>query len=145
MNSYVYPATYRTRMAQAWNADVSDWWLPNEEGRPPLIRHIREFIADRSAIPKGSKEEDVMEMKGVFNALNLSNSSSPESYHGPSREPAPHLRRTASDPAPTGKQSNLDIGRFGGAAARDGEDDTMIYHNSPEFAWGYEQQSWEGF
>jgi hypothetical protein len=132
-------------MAQVWNADVSDWWLPNEEGHPPIIRHIREFIADRSATPRGPKEEDLLEMKGLYNALSLSNSSSPESYHGPSTERAPHLRRTASDPVPTGKQSDLDLARFSSTAARDGERDTMIHGNSPEFAWGYEQQSWEGF
>lgn len=133
-------------MAQAWNVDVSDWWLPNGEGQPSIIRHIREFIADRAIAPRDAKEEDVLEMRGVFNTLNLSSSSSPESYHGPSREPAPHLRRTASDPAPTGKQSSLNLASLNsGATAAGMDDEAMGYGNSPEFAWGYEQQSWEGF
>jgi hypothetical protein len=132
-------------MAQAWNADVSDWWLPNEEGRPPLIKHIRHFIANRGTVPKGARQEDLMEMKGVFSQLNISDSSSPESYHGSSsKDPTPQLRRSASDPAPTMKQSpmNLDtIATEGTDSAID--DEAMVYGDSPEYEWGYEQQSWE--
>ena len=145
MNSYVYPARYRMRLSHQWNVDLSDWWLPNDEGRPPIIRHIREFIADRTATPRHSKEEDVLEMKGLYNSLCLSNSASPESLQEQSKASPPHLRRTTSDP--TGKQSDVDFERLGSNIPTTAsiEEDAMIFGNSPEFAWGYEQQSWEGF
>ena len=142
--SYVYPTAFRTRMGQVWDADVSDWWLPNEEGRPQIIRHIREWSDTRITSPRGAKEEDILEMRGVFSTLSLSDSSSPESYHGLSqRSDTTGLRRTASDPAPTGRQPGLDLTPRTGASGI--EQNPMIYGNSPDFTWGYEQKSWDGF
>lgn len=144
--SYVYPTTFRTRMGQVWGADVSDWWLPNKEGRPQIIRQIRDFTDDCVTSPRGAKEEDLLEMKGVFSTLSLSSSSSPESYHGLNQKPATGLRRTASDPAPTGRQPELDLISFeSGAGATGMEQKPIIYSNSPEFTWSYEQKSWDGF
>ena len=134
-------------MGQIWGADVSDWWLPNKEGRPQIIRQIRDYFTDVSdTSPRGAKEEDLLEMRGVFSTLSLSGSSSPESYHGLSQKPTTSLRRTASDPAPTGRQPELDLISFESGANSTGiEQNTIIYSNSPEFTWGYEQKSWDGF
>jgi hypothetical protein len=133
-------------MGQIWGADVSDWWLPNEELRPQIIRQIREWTDVRVTSPRGAKEEDLLEMKGIFNALSLSGSSSPENYHDLSQRPTTSLRRTASDPAPTGRQPELDFMSFeSGIGATGIEQNPMIYGNSPEFKWGYEQKSWDGF
>lgn len=146
MYSYVYPTAFRTRMGQFWEVDVSDWWLPNEEGRPQIIRQIREWTDVRVTSPRGTKEEDLLEMRGVFSTLSLSGSSSPESYHDLSQRSATGLRRTASDPAPTGRQPELDIISFESVTNSTGiEQNPMIYDNSPEFTWGYEQKSWDGF
>jgi len=145
LDSYIFPMRFRTRMGQLWGADVSDWWLPNEEGRPPIIRQIREFIEERSTISTSAKEEDLLEMKGIFSTLSLSSSSSPESSHDPSKKPA-HLRRTVSDPAPTSKQARLNLTSFeSGSDATDARQGPMVYSNSPESTLGYEQQSWSGF
>jgi len=133
-------------MGQFWGADVSDWWLPNKEGRPQIIRQIRDFTDHHVTSPRGTKEEDLLEMKGVFSTLSLSGSSSPESYDGISQKPATSLRRTASDPAPTSRQPELDLINFESSAGATGiEQNPMIYSNSPEYTWGYEQKSWDGF
>lgn len=143
---YVFPTAFRTRMGQFWGADVSDWWLPNEEGRPQIIRQIREWTDMRVTSPRGAKEEDLLEMKGVFSTLSLSGSSSPESFHSLSQRPPNSLRRTASDPAPTGRQPELEnlINFESGTVATGIDQKPIIYNNSPEFTWGYEQNSWDG-
>ena len=133
-------------MGQLWGTDVSDWWLPNEEGRPQIIRQIREWTNDRITSPRDTKEEDLLEMRGVFSTLSLSSSSSPESYHGLIQKPTTNLRRTASDPAPTGRQAELNFISFESGTGSTGiEQNSMIYDNSPEFTWKYEQKSWDGF
>jgi len=133
------------RMGAQWHVDLSEWWLPNDESTPPIIRHIREFIADRNAKPRVAQDEDILEMKGLYNALSLSNSASPESNHEPGKHSPPRLRRTTSDP--TGKQSDGNFESISSSVPPQSavEHDAMIFSNSPEFEWGYEQQSWEGF
>jgi hypothetical protein len=156
-------------MGNYWNVDVSDWWLPNGEGLPPIIRSIRAFVADRARAPRDKKGEDLRDMKGFFNALSLSDSSSPESVH--SQPPAVYrsgsireiiseqhqqqqyaLRRVASESAAVSGYA-VGQGRTTSAAEADFEpasagiaDDAMSYGDeSPEFAWGYEQRSWDNF
>ncbi|KAL8692803.1 MAG: hypothetical protein Q9218_002245 [Villophora microphyllina] len=70
---YTYPPTFRAKMANLWGVpEVHHWWLPNEEGYPPIVRSIRSFIEDRSQ--KSSNQpmtEDLRTMKGLFDKLNI--------------------------------------------------------------------------
>lgn len=52
----------------------SDWWLPNDEGCPPIIRSIKDFIKDRTQMPKDQVSEDLREMRGIFSSLTISDS-----------------------------------------------------------------------
>ncbi len=45
---WIYPQTFRERMSTLWGIpEVKQWWLPHNEGYPPIIRSIRSFIDDR--------------------------------------------------------------------------------------------------
>lgn len=72
---YVYPATLRTRMSEAWDVDVTHWWLPNDEGYPPVVRAIREFIEYRARLPEDTMSAHVRDMSGIFRSLDLDNQS----------------------------------------------------------------------
>ncbi|KAJ4371028.1 hypothetical protein N0V86_008723 [Didymella sp. IMI 355093] len=71
---YIYPVSMRNRMLEAWGLEASDWWLPNDEGCPPIIRSIKDFIRERSTAPKDQVSEDLKEMRGIFSSLNISDS-----------------------------------------------------------------------
>jgi hypothetical protein len=71
---YIYPDAMRNRMLEAWGLEPSDWWLPNDEGCPPIIRSIKDFIRERSTAPKDQVSEDLKEMRGIFSSLNISDS-----------------------------------------------------------------------
>ena len=47
------------------------WWLPKDEGYPPIVRSIRKFVAERSSAPKDLPTEDLRDMKAIFEKLNL--------------------------------------------------------------------------
>lgn len=65
----------RTRMGELWGEDVSTWWLPNNEGFPPIIQSIREFIEFRSQEATDTLGASVRDMKALFNRMNLDESS----------------------------------------------------------------------
>lgn len=71
---YIYPDVMRNRMLEAWGLEPSDWWLPNDEGCPPIVRSIKDFIRERSTAPKDQVSEDLKEMRGIFSSLNISDS-----------------------------------------------------------------------
>lgn len=71
---YIYPESMRNRMLEQWGLEASDWWLPNDEGCPPIIRTIKDFIRERSMAPKDQVSEDLKEMRGIFSSLNISDS-----------------------------------------------------------------------
>lgn len=71
---YIYPDAMRNRMLEAWGLEPSDWWLPNDEGCPSIIRSIKDFIRERSTAPKDQVSEDLKEMRGIFSSLNISDS-----------------------------------------------------------------------
>lgn len=71
---YIYPDVMRNRMLEAWGLEPSDWWLPNDEGCPPIIRSIKDFIHERSTAPRDQVSEDLKEMRGIFSSLNITNS-----------------------------------------------------------------------
>ncbi|KAF1926430.1 uncharacterized protein M421DRAFT_216205 [Didymella exigua CBS 183.55] len=71
---YIYPESMRSRMLESWGLEASDSWLPNDEGCPPIIRSIKDFIRERSTAPRDQVSEDLKEMRGIFSSLNISDS-----------------------------------------------------------------------
>lgn len=61
-------------MLESWGLEHSDWWLPNDELCPPIIRSIKNFIVERTTKPKDQVSEDLREMKGLFTTLTISDS-----------------------------------------------------------------------
>ncbi len=76
--SYIYPYTFRTKMADIFrDRSCMHWWLPNDEAYPPIIRSIREFVEERSAIAKKiPAQEDLRDMKAIFAAMKLDDGKS---------------------------------------------------------------------
>ena len=72
--SYIYSDVLRNRMLESMGAGPSDWWLPNDEGCPPIIRSIKDFIKERTQAPKDQVSDDLREMRGIFNSLTISDS-----------------------------------------------------------------------
>lgn len=103
-------------MLEQWGLEHSDWWLPHDEGCPPIIRSIKDFITDRTTAPRDQTSEDLREMKGIFSTLTISDSP-PDGNPG-STPPEGML-------GDGGIPSNLDA--------------TLVYAGgSPEFEWNYD-------
>lgn len=74
MTRYIYPASLRKRMSDLWGVDVTHWWLPNDEGFPPMLRALRDFIDFRAmsaAKEPDAKDVDVRDMAGIFKTMSL--------------------------------------------------------------------------
>jgi len=52
------------------------WWLPNDEGYPPIIRSIRKFVEERTSNPVDLPGEDLRDMKAIFASLKLDDGQS---------------------------------------------------------------------
>jgi hypothetical protein len=61
-------------MLESMGASPSDWWLPNDEACPPIIRSIKDFIKERTTAPKDQVSDDLREMRGIFSSLTMSDS-----------------------------------------------------------------------
>ncbi|KAF2705615.1 hypothetical protein K504DRAFT_387678 [Pleomassaria siparia CBS 279.74] len=115
---YIYSNFLRNRMLGEMGVEQSDWWLPNDESCPPIIRSIKNFIADRTTAPKDQASEDLREMKGLFSTLTISDSPSSDNTSHTSNE-----------------------GVFGPSAAPSNQDETFIYTGgSPDSDWSYERK-----
>ena len=69
---YIYPYRFRTKMADLFrDRSCMHWWLPNDEGYPPIIRSIRKFVEERTAPAKDLPSKDLRDMKAIFSLLNL--------------------------------------------------------------------------
>ncbi|GAB7357660.1 hypothetical protein MBLNU459_g0152t2 [Dothideomycetes sp. NU459] len=79
---YIYPNALRQRMTGIWGVDVTRWWLPNDEGYPPILQSIREFSDYRARIPEDTVATDLRDMKGLFNALSLDTDSADRESRG---------------------------------------------------------------
>lgn len=70
--SYVYPLTFRTKMAALFgDQSCMHWWLPNDESYPPMIRSIRKFVEERTSAARDVPTEDLRDMKAIFEKLKL--------------------------------------------------------------------------
>jgi len=52
------------------------WWLPNDEGYPPIIRSIRKFVEERTSPATDLPGEDLRDMKAIFASLKLDDGKS---------------------------------------------------------------------
>lgn len=110
ITSYIYPATLRKRMSELWGDDVTRWWLPNDEGYPPMVRAIREFVEYRARLPSDAWGADVRDMNGIFRTMNVSDDQSiPDDLKG---------MGTDSD------------------TLENSMDPSLTWESSPENAWG---------
>lgn len=125
-SGYIYPTTFRTRMTEDWGVDVTKWWLPNDEGCPPIIRSIKDFIQERTTAPKDQTSEDLRDMKGLFSSLSLADSPD---------------RQSATAGLETGLDGSHDLGLGGVGVSPPNLDEALFYTgNSPDFGWSCEQK-----
>lgn len=118
---YIYSSSLRNRLLGMWGLEHSDWWLPNDENCPRIIRSIKDFITDRTTKPKDQTSEDLREMRGVFNTLTISDS--------------PISDNSSTTPTSTTLESVL------GGSVISNLDETVIYGSgSPEYGWNYENK-----
>lgn len=102
-------------MLEQWGVEPSDWWLPNDERCPRIIRSIKNFILERTTAPKDQTSEDLREMRGIFSTLTISDSPSSD-----------QLSTTPID-------SVLNSGGVPSNA-----DETLVYTGgSPDYEWTY--------
>lgn len=47
------------------------WWLPNDEGYPPIVRSIRKLVEERTAPAKNQSGQDLHDMKAIFSKLKM--------------------------------------------------------------------------
>ncbi|KAL1960948.1 hypothetical protein VTO42DRAFT_4836 [Malbranchea cinnamomea] len=92
---YVYPPTLRARLADKWKApDVADWWLPNEEGYPNLVREVREWTNERTTNPRDNLREAVRDMRLIFGRMGLEQDTMSSQASSPSGQSAGYAERT---------------------------------------------------
>jgi hypothetical protein len=78
--SYIYPPKFRASLAEIWGIpEVNDWWLPNDEGYPDVVREIRKMTLERVTNPRDNFREDVRDLKTLFWKMNISETSSQNS------------------------------------------------------------------
>lgn len=82
---YIFPPKFRTQMAQLWGLTkeqvgeancIENWWLPNNEDRPPILAEIRKVVQERhedddEKIVNGGKIDDIRSMRASFARLVL--------------------------------------------------------------------------
>lgn len=71
-------------MTDIWAVDVTGWWLPNNEGYPPIVRAVRDFAERGESMPQDSVATDIKEMSGIFRSLEVSDAEVPAHFkdHG---------------------------------------------------------------
>ncbi|KAH7062861.1 hypothetical protein BKA63DRAFT_188006 [Paraphoma chrysanthemicola] len=90
-SGYIYSDVLRNRMLETMGAGPSDWWLPDDERCPPIIRSIKDFIKERTMAPKDQVSNDLREMRGIFKSLTISDSP-----------PSDTMTVTSADSTPAG-------------------------------------------
>ncbi|KAH7121191.1 hypothetical protein B0J11DRAFT_551654 [Dendryphion nanum] len=120
-SGYIYSNTLRNRLLESWGLEHSDWWLPNDESCPRIIRSIKDFIMDRTTKPKDQTSEDLREMRGFFSTLTISDS--------------PLSDTTSTTPTSITLESAL------GGSVTSSLDGTLVYSGgSPDYDWNYDSK-----
>ncbi|KAJ4360495.1 uncharacterized protein N0V89_001060 [Didymosphaeria variabile] len=115
---YIYSNVLRSRFLGGWGIPQSDWWLPNDEGCPPIIRSIKDFIQERTTAPKDEVSENLREMRGIFGTL------------------------TISDSPPDDTSSNATEDTVGLGSVGTNTDDMLYYTgSSPDYEYGFDPKS----
>lgn len=124
---YIFPATYRARMGGILNADVSHWWLPNEEGLPVMLRSIRELINDRNSGRQHDQvqQDDIREMKGLFSNMSID------------QTPSPPTQQSQSPGQPGVRPGRMEKGK-GPEDETMTQDDALVWEDSPEYGWAFQ-------
>lgn len=118
----------RMGLSEAWGVDVSQSWLPNNEGMPEIVTQIRGFIEERATIPKDQNRQDLREMRGIFEGLSVKDRKGSGASHDSASAVA---AAAAFNLGATGEElASMDFG----------VDDAMIYENSPDYGWNYSPQ-----
>jgi hypothetical protein len=99
------------------------WWLPNEEGYPPIIRSIRKFVEERTSHATDLPGEDLRDMKAIFASLNLDDQVS----SSPPGEGKGKLKGTVGEVAVAGPGNSQDMGSIHGDVGTYGYDDVHDY------------------
>lgn len=76
VDSYIYPLQLRKQLSDAWGVDVTEWWFPNNEGYPDILRAVREFIDYRSEVPRDTMDKHLRDMSGLFRSMHMDEQSS---------------------------------------------------------------------
>lgn len=60
-------------MAKEWNLpEIRDWWLPDNNACPPVVRSIQSFMEDRRPQTEGPpRSEDQRNVSGVFSKMSI--------------------------------------------------------------------------
>lgn len=92
-------------MADEWNVpEINDWWLPDENACPPVVRSIQAFMEDRVPQEGGqSRSEDQRNIKGIFSKLSFFEN--------------PQLKKGSESNRGTTTSTALDHARVGGHPA----------------------------
>ncbi|KAI1977929.1 hypothetical protein LOZ51_005861 [Ophidiomyces ophidiicola] len=74
---YIYPPAFRMRLAELWKIpEVQNWWLPNDEGYPSVVRDVRAWTKERVTDARDTFREAVRDIKAVLGNMNLEDNSS---------------------------------------------------------------------
>jgi hypothetical protein len=92
----------RQQLSETWGADVKEWWFPDGEGCPDVVRRVREFIKYRNIVPKDEMEQHLQHMSGLFRTMDVSEHGSSPSTDAQS---SPHrLQSVSFESSPQQKQ-----------------------------------------
>lgn len=58
-------------MSELLGRDVNEWWLPDGEGLPRIIQHMREFVRYRGTNATDEWSVGVRDMTGLFQDLQI--------------------------------------------------------------------------
>jgi len=86
-NGYIYPPTFRARLAETWRIpEVNHWWLPNDAGYPAVVREIRMMTEERINNPRDNFRVDIRDMKTIFGNLALEDRDTSSKESSPSTD-----------------------------------------------------------
>ncbi|KAL1992181.1 hypothetical protein VTN49DRAFT_4213 [Thermomyces lanuginosus] len=79
-SGYIHAPKVRTSLAEVWQIpELNEWWVPNEDGCPPIIKEIRALTEERTTNPRDHFREDLRDMKSLFKRLSFDDNVSPTS------------------------------------------------------------------
>lgn len=72
---YIWPPLLRKRMSQLWDdEEIQEWWLPNGDGKIPLLDEIRGVVEERTKdieVRGGDDKDNLREMRALFEKMDF--------------------------------------------------------------------------